>query len=118
MNGRCDKCKWFWDSEVYLPECRRHAPRHQGESLDDSAEKIVADRRPFPAVDPDDWCGGFQRAQEAYLDVVLTRGPGPESDFVELEDEQGRSVGAPRATWVSRDDAYAVLRIYAERTGV
>ena len=47
-----------------------------------------------------------------YLDVVLTRGPGPESDFVELEDERGRSVGAHRAGWIDRGDGLAVLRIF------
>lgn len=47
-----------------------------------------------------------------YVDVVLTRPPGPDSDFVELEDPQGRGLGASSgAEWVDRGDGFAVLRI-------
>ena len=52
---------------------------------------------------------------EKYIDVVLTRGPGSDSDFVELEDEHGRSIGAPKAEWINRDDGWTVLRIYLDR---
>ena len=49
-----------------------------------------------------------------YLDVLLARGPGPSSDFIELEDDERRGVGSPRAEWIDRDDGYTVLRIHLE----
>ena len=60
----------------------------------------------------DDLVAILECIQEAtpWLDVVLTRGPGPESDFVELEDAEGCST--VKGQWVNRGDGYAVLRIY------
>ncbi len=48
-----------------------------------------------------------------YLDVVMTRLPGPESDFIELEDENCRGVGKPHE-WVHRADGHYALRIYLD----
>jgi hypothetical protein len=54
-------------------------------------------------------------AEERYLDFVVTDGgrPGPESTFVELEDQDGRGVGI--GEWVQRDNGLWALRIrYAD----
>jgi len=52
------------------------------------------------------------RAQvdNAYVDVVFDRPPGPEPPrFIELEDEQARSINFGK--WVQRPDGYWVLRL-------
>jgi len=47
-----------------------------------------------------------------YIDIVLARGPGPESDFVEIEDSEGRSIRM--GEWIDRDDGLVSLRIPIE----
>jgi hypothetical protein len=45
-----------------------------------------------------------------YIDIVCDGPPGPTSGrFVEVENEEGASVGV--GTWVERSDGYWVLRI-------
>jgi hypothetical protein len=51
-----------------------------------------------------------------HVDIVFTGPPGPEPpQFVELEDEWGRSI--PYGEWIERDDGMWVLRISVERPG-
>lgn len=59
---------------------------------------------------PKPWVAGSNPAActEPALDVVLTRGPGPESDFVEIE-VAGRSVVAGQ--WLQTEDGLAILRL-------
>ena len=44
-----------------------------------------------------------------YIDFVMTVLPGPEGEFVELEDDQGH--GLNLGEWVKRDDGLFALRI-------
>lgn len=44
-----------------------------------------------------------------YFDVVLEQGPGPESEFVECEDANGRGIGC--GEWTDTGDGFARLRI-------
>jgi hypothetical protein len=46
---------------------------------------------------------------EDYIDIILTRPPGPDSDFVEIEDSAGRSFRA--GTWRKEPDGTWALRI-------
>jgi hypothetical protein len=52
----------------------------------------------------------MERSQEMYIDVVFDGPPGPEPPrFVEVEDEQGKSINF--GEWVQRSDGYWALRI-------
>lgn len=56
----------------------------------------------------------------AYIDIVMTTGPGPDGEFVETEDDQGRSVGADHGLhWVQPavGDLYWRLRVPASAFG-
>jgi len=45
-----------------------------------------------------------------FIDIVFDGPPAPESGrFIEVEDEQGRSINA--GEWIQRDDGYWALRI-------
>lgn len=45
---------------------------------------------------------------EPYIDIVCTE-PGPEQKFVEVEDDEGRSIKI--GEWIKRDDGFWALRI-------
>lgn len=45
-----------------------------------------------------------------YIDIVMSKPPGPECDFIEVENDTGHSINA--GEWLRRDDGYWVLRIY------
>lgn len=45
----------------------------------------------------------------AAINIVLTEGPGPTSQFIEVETDDGRSVSV--GTWSTGDQGYARLRI-------
>lgn len=45
------------------------------------------------------------------LNIVLTHGPGPDADFVEVETDDGRSVRVGQ--WITRPDGLVALRITA-----
>jgi hypothetical protein len=54
---------------------------------------------------------------DPHIDIVFDGPPGPEGPrFVEVEDEQGRSIKI--GEWVQRDDGYWVLRIKREQLTV
>jgi hypothetical protein len=56
-------------------------------------------------------------ASDPHIDIVFDGPPGPEGPrFVEVEDEQGRSIKI--GEWVQRDDGYWVLRIKREQLPV
>jgi hypothetical protein len=53
--------------------------------------------------------------EEQYVDIVMVAGPGPESEFVEVEDNEGHSLSLGK--WIAPgtegapDDSYWRLRI-------
>lgn len=51
-------------------------------------------------------------SKRKYFDVVMTRLPSAKGEFVELEDENERGVGKPRAEWIARPHGLWALRIY------
>jgi hypothetical protein len=51
-----------------------------------------------------------QSADKAkYVVIVMTDAPGPTGQFVEVEDQDGRSIRVGK--WLQRDDGYWALRI-------
>lgn len=44
-----------------------------------------------------------------HINIVLSRPPGPDSDFIECEDDSGCGVGG--GEWIRRADGYWALRI-------
>lgn len=47
-----------------------------------------------------------------YVDIVFAAGPGPDAEFVEVEDPAGKSISL--GEWILRKDGFWVLRIKPE----
>lgn len=51
----------------------------------------------------------------SYIEFLFNNPPGPESDFVECENDQGHSIKA--GEWYQRGDGFWVLRVKPEVFG-
>jgi hypothetical protein len=80
------------------------------EAVEASAETEVPDESAIAEDDAADLAiiDGVE-SSDKYVEILLAQGPGPESDFIEAVNSQGRAIGYGK--WRQRSDGTWVLRV-------